>query len=283
VTDPTVPVARDLAEITRLSDDLEAQAINHGDNPSLPGGDALVALAPVASPEAHGWRVWTGEHGLAPYPAHVADEDPDDLWPPLQLLLFWSEQWRVELAAESDLRPTIVSEAGWLRGMLGWAWEQTGWEDFASDVRRVRVKLEALIGAGRANRRGVRCLSCETPLERRSHDRDEPTHCAGHDGVCTWPHRYCPHDRGGLADEWQCPGCWRRFTDEDYRRAVAHTHLAWADWLPLQDCAERTGVRAGTISVWAHRGKVAKRREDGRWWFRVEDVEHAAAPGGEVA
>ena len=284
MTDPTVPVARDLAASVALADDLAAQAVNHADHHLMPGGEAMVALGPVASPEAVEWRVWSGEHGLAPYPTHVADQDPDDLWPPLQLLLFWSEQWRVERGAESDLRPTIHSEATWLRANLGWAAERAWeWDDFAADVERARVKLEALVGAGRANRRGVQCLSCGGELRRRSRERTEPSDCTGNHGVCTWPHRFCPHDRGGLEDDWRCKGCHRAYTDEDYRRAVAHAHLAYAEWLPLVDCAERTGVRAGTIAVWAHRGKVRKRQDAGRVLFSVEDVEAAAAGQAVVA
>jgi hypothetical protein len=272
MTDPTVPVARDLAAILDLAPSLDDQAAHHASDHLMPGGEAMVALAPVASPEANAWRVWTGEHGLAPYPDHVAEEDPDDLWPPLQLLLFWSEQWRSERGAETDLRPTLVTEATWLRGVLGWALGQHGWADFAGDVAGARRKLEGIVHAGRANRHGVRCLSCNHPLVRRSRDRHEPAHCDGHGGVCVIPHRRCPHDRGGLDDHWHCSECGRWYTEDDYRLAVAHAHRAWAEWLPAEDCALRAGVTPATLRKRASRGVVRTKREYGRVVYRVEDA-----------
>jgi transposase-like protein len=99
------------------------------------------------------------------------------------------------------------------------------------------------------------------------------------------PHEVCPHDRGGLRDEWKCPGCDRTYSLEDYARAVSHAHYAFADFLTLDDASARTGVKPGTIKVWANRGKVAKKRDrdSGRMTYRVADIEARHAEPEEVA
>ncbi|MGH8879521.1 MAG: hypothetical protein ACRD0P_19590, partial [Stackebrandtia sp.] len=102
--DPTLPVARDLTEITNLVADLAAEALARAGSPGMPGGDAMVMLAHDASLEAWEHRVETAEtahytwcprhdHRRCRVVEHVADHDPD--WePPLQTLLWWSEQLR---------------------------------------------------------------------------------------------------------------------------------------------------------------------------------------------
>jgi hypothetical protein len=113
----------------------------------MPGGLATVALAPVASLEA-----W--EHQYETLEAlgrgeHVADED--DTWePPLATLLYWSEQFRVIHNRESDRRPTITTEAGFIRGCLNWATDhEPRFTAFAQDIHRARTRLEDLVHAGR--------------------------------------------------------------------------------------------------------------------------------------
>lgn len=276
--DPVTKVAIDLREIVDLYADLLAQAVNDADDPLIPGGEAMVGMSPVASIE--GWENLnaTAERtGLAL--THPEDEDPDDLWPPLQTLLFWSEDWRREHGYELERRPTIASEVGFLRNMLTWAWDhEPHFADFAGDVHSARAKLEAILSAGKRDVRGVQCLSCDATLRRYSRDPREPHFCGGHEGLCGWPHRFCPHDRGGLVDEYRCPKCDRRYTVEEYVRAVKQMHVAHAEWLMLEQCAARTGVKPGTIKVWVTRGKVAKRKDphSGRMTYRVQDVTDAA-------
>lgn len=60
MTDPTISVAQDLTAIVELATALEDQAF-HRAAANPPGGDALVSLAPVASPEAWQWRVDAAE------------------------------------------------------------------------------------------------------------------------------------------------------------------------------------------------------------------------------
>lgn len=276
-------VAQDLTAILDLAATLDDQAVHKANDPLMPGGLSMVALAGVASLEAWEHQYETLEaRGRAD---HVADED--DSWePPLQSLTFWSEQWRVEHNRESDRRPTLASEAAFIRTCLDWAWDnELHFQDFAADIRKARRRLEDLVNAGKRNQRGVQCFDCQVDLVRHSHDRKVLTRCDGHSGLCRWPHRLCEHDRGGLRDEWLCPSCERKYGLEDYMRAVQWAHFIHADFLPIDKCAERTEVKAGTIKVWANRGKVAKRRDpdSGRMTYNVADVQACAGESAEEA
>lgn len=289
VPDAVTKVARNLSEIERLVVDLAEQAIHDANDREIPGGDALAALAPVASPEA--WEnVYEAAEGLGRDVSHVADEDDTDE-PPLQTLLFWSEAWRREHGMEFEPEPhrpypTIASEANFIRWALPWAWDnEPNFDNFAADMRKVVGKLEAILTAGKRNLRGVPCFDCGADLTRQSYDPRDYRDCAGFDGVCHIPHSICPHDRGGLRDEWVCPGCDRTYSLTDYARAVSHAHYAFAEWLNLEDAAQRTGVKAGTIKVWATRGKVRRERNkhSGRVAYNVPDIQARHAEEQDVA
>lgn len=284
VPDAVTKVARNLTAIERLIVDLAEQAIHDANDRDIPGGDALAARAHVASPEA--WEnVYEAAEARGADVSHVQDEDDHDA-PPLQTLLFWSEQFRTEHGYILDGRPTIASEVNFLRWSLPWAWDnEPHFDDMAADVRGVVAKLEAILAAGKRNLRGVQCFDCGTDLIRQSWDPRNIHHCDGHDGVCLIPHSVCPHDRGGLRDEWKCPGCDRAYSLEDYARAVSHAHYAFADFLTLDDASARTGVKPGTIKVWANRGKVGKKRDrdSGRMTYSVRDIETRHADAEEVA
>jgi hypothetical protein len=127
---------------------------------------------------------------------------PDDSWPAFQLLEFWSEQWRAEHGAEYGQRPTIASEANFLRHSLNWAWDhEVHWDDFAADIRRARLRLEDIVYAGRrVERTRIVCDKCEAAPRLIKIRTDDPT---------------------GEADYHKCPGCKHRFTTEEFQRANA--------------------------------------------------------------
>lgn len=289
VPDVVTKVARNLTEIERLVVDLAEQAIHAANDREIPGGDALAALAPVASPEA--WEhVYEAAETLGRDVSHVADEDDNDE-PPLQTLLFWSEQWRHEHGMPFDPEPhrpypTISSEANFIRWCLPWAWDnEDHFEDFVRDMRGVVAKLEAILLAGKRNLRGVPCFDCGSDLVRQSFDPKHYPTCSGFDGLCRIPHSVCPHDRGGLRDEWKCPGCDRTYTLTDYARAVSHAHYAFSEWLTLEDAAQRTGAKAGTIKVWVTRGLVRRERNkhSGRVVYNVPDIQARLTDDEDVA
>lgn len=160
---PVVKVARDLTEIVNLHERLAAQAEHQASHSLMPGAHAMVALGNVANMEAWENRHQATERYARAYTS-VEDEDPDEAWSAFQLLEFWSERWRREHGAEYDTRPTISTEANFIRWALDWAWDhEPAWDDFAADVRRARVRLEDIVHAGkRVELSRIVCPECES-------------------------------------------------------------------------------------------------------------------------
>lgn len=283
MTEPTVETqpdavtkaSADLRAIERLALDLPEQAANSSNSRLMPGGAAMALLANHASLEAWENQQETTERTGIPYTS-AEDEDPEEHWDSYQLLRFWSEALRLRFDEEEYLTPTLRGEAQYLDLRLDWAWKhEPHFDDMAKDIRKARVKLEEILSDGVRTERGVPCFDCNVDLVRPSRPRREPHHCEGHDGVCFVPHEVCPHDRGGLVDEWVCPSCDRRYGVEDYRRAVSHAHFVHAEYLTLSDCVDRTGAPRGSIQGWASKGLVDKRKdpETGRVTYCVADIE----------
>jgi hypothetical protein len=209
--DPVQQVSADLAAIIDMAARIESQAVNHGSHPLMPGGLAMVSLAPVPSLREWERRYVFAEHAIATYDpdaAGMADhiQDEDDAWePPLQTLLFWSEQWRAETGADlGSRRPTLLTEASFLRwrDTLDWAWRhETHWQEFADDINTARVRLEDMLCEGdRADRTRVTC------------DRE---------GCARRPQLIRVYGATVGADEWKCPACKARYTEDDRARALA--------------------------------------------------------------
>lgn len=273
--DPRITVAQDLTAIVDLSERLEDQAINDANDHLMPGGLAMVALAAVANLEAWANRIDAAERrGLT-----LVIEDDDEWEPPLQTLLFWSEDLRRTHDLENEGAPSVATEASVIRWALDWLWDnELHFEDMARDIKAARGRLEALLAEGLRAKRGVPCLSVECEggvLVQPVAERRDPHWCDGHDGVCRIPHETCPHDRGGLRDEWVCKSCDRRYGVEDYARAVAQSAFLNAEWLPLEDAIARTGARRGSIQGWASKGLVRRRKdiESGRVTYSIADIE----------
>lgn len=273
----TIEIAQDLTAIAEMSEELLDEAIVKAADPLMPGGLAMVALAPVSSLDEWAEVLEAAEHrAIADHRELPAVEDDDDWEPPLQTLLFWSEQWRGEHGYPLPKRPSLATEANFIRWALDWAWEnELHWDDFADDIAAARARLENLLKEGLRAKHGVPCFDCNVDLVRPSRPPRDVRWCEGHDGVCTWPHKFCAHDRGGLADEWKCPACDRRYGMEDYVRAVQQAHFAHADYLPLADAIARTGAPRGSIQGWATRGLVrrSKHSTTGRTLYHVGDIE----------
>lgn len=284
---PITKVAQNLSEILRLYDDLADQAINDSASPLMPGGRAMVELGPVANFER--WEHMTDAGERLGRVFTLPDlEDDDDAWSAFQRIEYWSERWRRELGAEYDgQQPTIATEANFVRHCLDWAWdnlEPAEWDAFAESIRTAKTRLEEILTDGRRAIRGVKCFDCNVDLIRPAHDPREPGYCEGtDDAVCLLPHKRCPHDRGGYTDEYKCPSCDRRYSREDYALAIQHAHFVYADYLTLDDAAARTGVKPGTIKVWATRGLVKRHKAPGaeRVTYCVADIE-ARSVGAEA-
>jgi hypothetical protein len=255
---PKVDVATDLREIERLAGELEAQAIAEARSHLMPGGRAMIALAPVANLEAWANLNSLTERselsGLARAYTCADDEDPEEHWPPFQLLAFWSESWRAETGMEYDddrWRPTLTSEASFLRLSIEWAWEhEPGWSDFARDVEAARTKLENILSEGDRAQRGVPCLYDECRGKRLVR-KLEPKR--GEDGskVYDWT-------------AWHCPRCHRKWDADQYARMVTaaaeSTKVELVDgelWCTIEHAARETGRSVHTIKTWVNRQQVS--------------------------
>ena len=275
---PVVRVARDLTEICNMSVTLDDQALHKANDRLMPGGRAMVALADVASPAtwerrieltehawveadavAHvdGWGVRRGKSGPTP---HVADED-DEWEPPLQTLLFWSEAWRAEHNALYDQRPTIASEANFIRWALNWAWDnELHWDDFAADINRIRLRLENLLYAGnRVERTRVPCtnVACERPARLIK--------------------VYANHAK---YDHYKCPGCKNRYEQKDFARAkLQHLTAQGADrHVKMQDARDAIDRPERTWRKWLRLWYVRSYRDPRTgqvwvWWPDVRDAD----------
>ncbi|MDR7253724.1 hypothetical protein J2X46_002714 [Nocardioides sp. BE266] len=246
---PTAKVARDLSAILDLHARLASQAEHQASHSLMPGGHAMVALGNVANLEA--WENLQGatERYARAYTS-AEDEDPDEAWSPFQLLEFWSEGWRREHGAEYDARPTIASEANFIRWALDWAWQnEPAWDEFAADVARARTRLENILTEGVRAERGVPCLYDECKGARLVR-KMQPGRDA--EGRKVWVH-----------SNWHCPKCHREWDESRYAAMVtAGTEAAKSEtidgeeWVTTDLAARRVGRPAATIRQWVHKGKL---------------------------
>lgn len=188
---PVTKVARNLTAIVELASSLEEQAIEKANDRLMPGGLAMVALAPVANLNEWSEQLEAAEYRHQSNPdrwAFPSIEDEDDWEPPLQTLRFWSEAWRTHHGMAYGATVSLSSEANFIRWALDWAWDnEQHWDNFAKDVADTRSRLESLLYAGtREERTRVVC------------DRDQ---CAGN------PPRLIKVHAPRRADSLVCPGC----------------------------------------------------------------------------
>ncbi len=186
--------------------------------------------------------------------------------------------------------------------------------EFARDVRAVRAQLEAVLAENLRPVVGVPCFDCRTDLRQ---DYDDPKPCvhqpdharraargvgppppvcdagcwgcrgrlARHDARVRAAVRaelarhHC--DQGGRRDHWVCPGCRRRYTEAEYRRAVAQAH---DDTQPLKTASEiraALGVQSATLRQWVRRGRLARHVDaSGRPLYDITEVRRHAMRGG---
>lgn len=168
----------------------------------------------------------------------LAHED-DYRIPPLQLLLFWSEQWRAERDQATDLRPTVITEANYIRQCLEWAWDnELHWDNFAADVHTARNRLEGLLRAGtRPERTAVQCIDLD--CERT-------------------PRLVKIYGERAVDDRYRCPACGRVYDETDYRIALSvelSTDGA-ARWVPLADAVSLLDRPERTLRQWVDDGRV---------------------------
>jgi len=243
--DPITKVARDLTEIEALYAQLPEQAQNDSNAALMPGGRAMVALAPVANLERWAHLNDAGERYGRPYT--FADlEDDDDHAPAPQLIAYWAEQWRRIHGAEYGQKATVATEVNFIRYQLPWAWDNLDdpeWLAFAADINRARRNLEDILFAGtRADRTRIVC--------------DE-----GHDR----PQRLLVllgSSEDGSEDTWKCPlaGCKKRFDRDGISRAHAKMLRSegaerWVHQVDAIATLRSIGRSENTVRSWLQAGE----------------------------
>lgn len=237
-----------LHDIARMCDSLPEEVESRGIN-----GEAMMLLGPAADPEARGHLEASVLAGRVP--ADYLDTADGELHP-LFVLGTWDMIWRDALEHdEASGVLTIVVAVDYLDRQMTYmgGYGLVPFEDFARDLRQCRTHLESVLHDGEQVDRGAPCMTCRVPLER------------------VW-------GKAGNDDGWACPRCRQQSTEAQYRYAVMNLHREEAEWLTDRECELRTGVKAGTVRVWANRGEVERKRESGRTVYRVADVAGHSAP-----
>jgi len=232
-----------LHDIGRMCDALPEEVEHRGIN-----GEAMMLLGPAADPEARGHLEASVLAGRVP--ADYLETADSDLHP-LFVLGSWDAVWREHLEHdEPSERLTVATAIDYLDRQLTYMAGEPliPFEDFARDLRRCQAHMEAVLHDGEQRDAGAPCMTCSVPLVR------------------VWG-----SDEKG--DGWKCPRCRQTSTEEQYRFAVQHLHRSEAAWLTDRDMELRTGVKAGTVRVWARRGLVGARSDSGRRVYAVADVE----------
>ncbi len=245
-------VSDNLAKIIDMAGRLEARAIDaaySADGPGgrVLGGDLMVNLAGVGSK-----HVWDRRNELAEEAGDYGKpdtEDPDKFWPAIQVLRFWSEDYRLQLGMDYDdprWRPSLTSEASFLRNkeVAEWIWNnEVQWDDYARDVGRAVAKLEALLHEGERAELGVPCMY-ETCRGRRIIRKLEPAR--GEGGEKVWVH-----------GNWHCPKCHREWDADMYARMVTvaneRTKIEEAGgltWCTYDVAARKIDRPEATIRAW---------------------------------
>lgn len=180
-----------LHDIARMCDALPEEVESRGVE-----GEAMFLLGPACDPEARGHLEASVLAGRVP--ADYLSEADGELHP-LFVLGSWDAVWRDALEHDEPTeRLTIVAAVDYLDRTMGYmsGYEHVPFEDFAKDLRRCRVHMEAVLHDQRqGDRANVGCFECGSDLERRI-------------------------GKEGFDDFWTCGRCNRRYTYAEYNFAL---------------------------------------------------------------
>lgn len=244
-------VRDNLATLVRLCRNLPAEVEHRGVE-----SEAMNLLGPAADPESWGHVEASVTCGRLPVEWQAADDERH----PRFVLGTWEMVYRDAFDQQTDALVTIHDAADYLDRQLTRAAAEpwVPFEDFAKDLRACVGHIEAVLHDGEQVDRGAPCMKCGRALER------------------TW-------GMDANKDGWKCTRCNTTSTEAQYRFAVAHLHREEATHLTDRDMQLRTGVKAGTVRVWARRGLVERRTDGGRVVYSVAQVEAEARQRGLLA
>lgn len=243
-TDLALDIAQSLTAITILVRDLEGEALSRYADKDMPGGEALVMIAPVANMEAYNYRQLSELFGRTN--AKDGYEDPDiDAAPPLLVLADWHEQIRKARGLPAATkRATILREADGIRASIDWmlAENEDGIPNFmpadelAQALADLEKRLERILKAGDQVDRGAPCMTCGGLL------------------IMEYAEAKGPRED----DRWHCPKCHQWSTRDQYSMAVKNDYLQNSPTLTAEDAAIRLGIAATQIRVWGSRDDTLK-------------------------
>lgn len=258
-----------LREIGRLCGSLPEEVEHRGVE-----GEAMMLLGPAADPEARGHleasalagridpRSIEGDHLRGCRDGHCLG-CAGQLHPAFTLGR-WEDVWRDALdhdppAEVFDMAATVDYLDRTMAYMS--TWPHVPFEEFARDMRRCLSHLEAVLHEGEQIDQGAPCMTCNTDLRR-----------VWKGDMMPWSGKHLLHPEKAREDGWACPRCRRWHTENQYRAAVLNLHNENAEWLTDTAMEIRTKVKAGTVRVWATRGEVSRKRDQGRTVYSVADV-----------
>lgn len=229
-----------LADLIALYAQLPAHAILGGSDGRLevarpiPGGEAMVMLAPGSTGGEVAWRTERGEDVT-----HKHDERRGEIEPTLMWVSRSVEDWRALKGQTIPFVSTLAGALVYLDQHLTWAaQEHPAFAGFAHELTRQVTHLEDVLHAGERDTTGAPCPKCRRPLVLDSGDTidDDRWICKKHS--C----HQIPMDR------------------EEYARHTERAKLI-ADWLPAEDMTRIYRINRGTLQGWASKGRVKKRRD----------------------
>lgn len=243
----------DLAMIVTLAALMLPEAVERGVN-----SEAAYLAGPSADPEAWSWRKVTAKQGVA---WHVSLIEEDDERHPLAVTGVWEMMIRADYGPDTEARLTVTSAVGYLDRMLHRIANDPAQDFplFATEIRRCRTHLEAVLHDSHAPETGAPCPACPAaqPLVKRYED-DDPT---------------------GASDRWTCRDCDSWWSEADYRLRVGAAYLEHAEALTASQIEAEYRVPPGTLRRWAAEDKVRRRGRDdsGRQLYDVSDVQSQRA------
>lgn len=200
---------------------------SHSAESPVPGGDALVMLAPGSDGKA---AALASLYGLDD--SHAGDDYPSDPPAVLAELGSWEDDWfevrrEAGIAETAPAQPaTLMATVTWMTQRLTWAAQQhDAFDQFATDVRRVLGRLRSVTRTGDPNdRAAIECPDCEGDLRREYRKADPcpgewlpPRPALGYDVALNYhpmlamrgywkpcDHAGLGHDQGGMRDVWVC-------------------------------------------------------------------------------
>lgn len=228
----------DLAQIRRMFARLHSQTVDGGNE------GKLEAARPIPGGEAMVMLSPGSHHGFLEYES-AADHMPTEL-----LLASWEDDWRSMAGTPTEELATVPDTVAYFDEHLShMAQHHDAFDDFAGEIRQHRAHLEDVLHDGERIETGAPCKVCGRPLERN-------------------------YGLQAKDDSWWCDRCKDIISPDEYAEHVARDSRRFALWLTVVDMTKEHRITRGSLTGWAAKGHVRKKRDVnlGRMVYNVEDA-----------